>query len=560
MEYGSLGPLRAALAEAERTDESNADQAVARFVELRPGVRDVLQSKRHHLLTGRRGTGKSTLLTVVRYALRKEGAPVAVVDMEKFKGRPFPDVLIEILITLLDEVKPDRRWWWPRDIRLRRKFNRSRDELTQLLNDPQSMTKEVHRSRESARSGRAGAKLNPSRKPFGEANAEMEASQSSSTQLTAKAEFEELKIERLQQMASKLSAELTELVSDSGKDRAVVFVDDFYYVRLSDQPDVLDYLQQVVKGTGIWLKVGGVGARMRPYRDGDPPTGMQPDQDMNTLTLDVTLNDFGTAKRFLELMMDGVLKDVGLKTSQLMTDTARNRMVLACGGAVARDYLTLTSAALDAAVERLSKQAAPTDKTTVRIEAEDVNLAARQRMNKKEDSDLELDAGADAKKLRDRWRDICEFAQAQDNTAFVLIRQEDLDKADWGEEVRQLENLRLLHRIKDAVPNTPSWRGIKCVVFMVDLGQVAHQRLSVGIPEFWQGTTEFDRLRRAEWVYGPGWKAKLAEKQRKQPKAKKAVPAQAPVATADVPLEPLMLFEPGDFEPKGQAQSASPDH
>jgi hypothetical protein len=171
---------------------------------------------------------------------------------------------------------------------------------------------------------------------------------------------------------------------------------------------------------------------MRPYRDGDPPIGMQPDQDMNTLSLDVTLNDFGTAKRFLEQMMDGVLQPIGLKSTHLMTDIARNRMVLACGGAVARDYLTLTSAALDAAVERLSKKSAPNTETVVKIEAEDVNLAARQRMNKKEDNDLNVDAGADASKLRARWRDICEFAQSMGNTAFVLVRQEDIDKAAWG--------------------------------------------------------------------------------------------------------------------------------
>jgi hypothetical protein len=556
VEYGSLGPLRRALAEAERTDESNAASAIERFVELRPGIRDVLQSKRHHLLTGRRGTGKSTLLTVVRDTLRKEGAPVAVIDMEKFKGRPFPDVLIEILIKLLDEVRPTIRKASPlRDWRLRRQFNRSRKELVQLLGDPQSMTHEVQRSRTSARGRQAGAGGRTGAKgSLGEvaASAKVEAGSSSTTESMAKAEFEELKIERLQQLASRLSDELAQLVAGADKDQAVIFIDDFYYVRISDQPDVLDYLKQVVKSTGIWLKVGGVGARMRPYRDGDPPTGMQPDQDMNTLSLDVTLNDFGTAKRFLELMMDGVLKPVALKTSQLMTETARNRMVLGCGGAVARDYLTLTSAALDAAIERLSKQAAPTDKTVVRIEAEDVNLAARQRMNKKEDNDLDLDAGTDAKKLRERWRDICEFAQTQGNTAFVLARQEDIDKASWGEEVRQLENLRLLHRIKDAIPNTPNWRGVKCVVFMVDLGQVAHQRLRAGIPEFWQGTTEFDRLRRAEWVYGLDWKTRLAAKQAQAKSHSRSTPttgtAASPALSATEYVALTLFDNPSDLD------------
>jgi hypothetical protein len=522
--YGDLGPLRKALSEAARTDESNAGQTIARFVELRPGIDETLRARRHHLIAGRRGTGKSTLLHYVRQRLRDEGSPVAVIDMEKYKGRPFPDVLIEILIALLDEVRPSvRPRSMLRDFRLRRQFNHSRQELSALLNDPQSVVKKVRRGQKSRSHSDAKGRISSIGKHLG-SGVELSAAGESSSELlssvTATAEFEVFKIEILQQMASKLSLELTRLVNGATGNQAIIFIDDFYYVRLSDQANVLDYLHQVIKGTGIWLKVGGVGTRMRPFQDGDPPIGMQPNQDIDRLTIDVTLNDFGTAQRFLELMLDGVIKPFGLTTSQLMTDTARSRMVLACGGAVARDYVTMTAGALDAAVERLNRKAPPTQDTMVNIQTEDVNLAARQRMNEKEDEDLHEDAGTDAVKLKERWRDVCNFVREQGGTAFVLFRQQDLDASSWGEEIRQLENLRLLHRIKDTVPNTPNWRGVKVVVFMVDLGQVTIQRLRKGIPNFWQSSAEFDRLRRAEWVYGPEWRVKLGEKLAK--KAKKA--------------------------------------
>jgi hypothetical protein len=397
VKYNELGPLRQALAEAARTDESNADQAIARFVELRPGIKDTLCARRHHLLAGRRGTGKSTLLHVVREQLRDEGAPVAVIDMEKFKGRPFPDVLIEILIALLDEVKPRVRVRTAiRDLSLRRQFRTTRRDLDVLLRDPQSLTKRVERGEKASRRSSSGGAVDVNAGSSGAGGslaAAAERSRSSSAALLATAEYEELKIERLQQLASRLAAELTNLVRGAPTERAVVFIDDFYYVRLDDQADVLDYLQQVVKNTGIWLKVGGVGTRMRPFRDADPPVGMQPSQDIDPLTIDVTLSDFSTAERFLERMMDGILKPIDLSTARLFTETARTRMVLACGGAVARDYVTLTGAAVDAAVERLSKQSAPTPDTLVTIQAEDVNLAARQRLNKKEDEELDQDAG-----------------------------------------------------------------------------------------------------------------------------------------------------------------------
>lgn len=544
VKYNGLGPLRRALAEAARTDDSNADQAIARFVELRPGIKDTLCARRHHLLAGRRGTGKSTLLHVVREYLRAEGAPVAVIDMENFKGRPFPDVLIEILTTLLDEVKPHVRVRTAiRDLRLRRQFRTTRGELALLLSDPQSLTKRVERGDRVSRRASAGAGMRVSAgssNAGGSSNATAARSQSSSAATLATAEYEELKIERLQQLASRLAEELTTLVRGASSKRAVVFVDDFNYVRLDDQADVLDYLHQVVKNTGIWLKVGGVGTRMRPFRDADPPVGMQLSQDIDPLTIDITLSDFSTAQRFLERMMDGILKPLELSTAHVFTETARTRMVLACGGAVARDYVTLTGAAVDAAVERLSKQSAPTPDTLVTIQAEDVNLAARQRLNKKEDEELDQDAGPDAQRLKERWRDVCAFVREQGNSAFVLFRQQDLDSAAWGNEIRQLENLRLLHRIKDAVPNTPHWRGVKVVVYMVDLGQVAVQRLRTGIPTFWQGTAEFDKLRRAEWVYAPEWGTKLAEQ-----KSKRAPEANTSRGT-ESDLRPLVLFDDPD--------------
>lgn len=364
--YGELGPLRLALAEAARTDESNAANAVSRFVEIRPGVVDTLRARRHHFITGRRGTGKSTLLHVVRKRLRDDGVPVAVIDMENYKGRPFPDVLIEILIALFDEVKPSvRAKTLFSDLNLRRQFSRTRRELRALLADPQSLVKNVTRAQRRSRGrrlkvgGSAQAKTHGAGAGFSLGH---DATSGSSAAATATAQFEELKIERLQRMASRLSKELSAIVTGATGEQAVVFVDDYYFVRLDDQPDVLSYLQQVVRNTGVWLKVGGVGARMRPFRDGDPPVGMQPDQDIDRVTIDVTLDDFGTAQRFLEQMLDGVLEPLSLTTARLITDTARSRMVLACGGAVARDYVTLTTAALDAAIERLNRGQHPRQK------------------------------------------------------------------------------------------------------------------------------------------------------------------------------------------------------
>jgi len=513
LRFEAVGSVRLALAEATRTDDSSADRVANRYIELRPGMTEKLGARRHHLLTGRRGTGKSTLLHVVRKRLVDGGIAVASVDMERFKGREFPDVLIEILISLLKEIRPPRR---ARDLILdwsfRGKVGQLAWELTQSLSNPQSVRLRVDRKAKSEKRAwlQLGAenKSNPLR-----GSAVISGGRLSQSTTSSEAEFEVLKMDILQQLAPKIADILSELVKRSPEQRAIVFIDDYYFVGLEDQPRVLDYLHQVCKGTGVWLKIGGVKSRLNPYAEGNPPKGMQLGQDMDLLELDITLDAFATAKHFLEKMLDGVLGDLHVTANSLFSETAGNRMVLACGGAVARDCITLTDAALDETLERMGKKNTYKAGALVSISSEDVQRAALKRLNSKEDDELSIDAGSDAPAVKARWRDICDFtSQSAGGNAFVLVKLSDLDGTTWGKEIQQLESMRLLHRIKDTVPNTPKWRGIKTMVFMVDLAQVAGQRLRTAIPEFWSGTAEFDRLRRAEWVYSPDWRANHVKK------------------------------------------------
>lgn len=70
-----------ALEEAARADESG----VARFIEPAAGTLRRAQSYRHHLIFGRRGSGKTSLLQKARAELIADRRPNAFIDMEKFK-------------------------------------------------------------------------------------------------------------------------------------------------------------------------------------------------------------------------------------------------------------------------------------------------------------------------------------------------------------------------------------------------------------------------------------------------------------------------------------------
>ena len=89
------------LAEAARADKNTA----ARFVPPRIGILEETASQRHQFVFGRRGVGKSTLLRKIEsLGPGSTHGAVIFVDVETLGGRPYPDVLIELLIELLDPL------------------------------------------------------------------------------------------------------------------------------------------------------------------------------------------------------------------------------------------------------------------------------------------------------------------------------------------------------------------------------------------------------------------------------------------------------------------------
>jgi len=94
LESTSVVALERLLEEATRSTE----EGVRRFVEPAQGTLARAMSRQHHLIFGRRGSGKSSLLRKAAADLTVDRRPIAFVDLESFKGHSYPDVLISVLI------------------------------------------------------------------------------------------------------------------------------------------------------------------------------------------------------------------------------------------------------------------------------------------------------------------------------------------------------------------------------------------------------------------------------------------------------------------------------
>lgn len=491
-----------ALTEAARADEAGA----SRFIEPADGTLVRALSNRHHLIFGRRGSGKSSLLQKARAELVADRRPNAFIDMEKFKAHSYPDVLISVLIETFESVQSwlgegavapaNRTSFWKRISPRRKPLPRSESEvlaatlreyvqeLRSLLYSEDGAAFEVVRRGESslATSTEFSAGLDSGLGRIGGRGTQ------ASESLDAE-EFKEQnkrsKTDLLHRRVLDYQRTLKQVVALSGKN-GFVMLDDLYYIRRAHQPDVLDYFHRMFKGSGLWLKVGTIRHRSEWYRHGDPTVGMKLGDDVDEIDLDLTLEKYQTAKNFLQRVGADLAAESEIDLNQLVNKGARDRLVLGSGG-VARDYLGLLRRSIDVASENGA--------ANVTVAA--VNQAAGEYETTKRDEfrrDV-IDGQDDLQREFDRLREFC-FDLG--SNCFTL--EKDLG-GDAYEHVKELVDLRLVHAIRSRV-TVRHRAGRIYEAFMLDISQYVgeRKRRNFDILEFWR-TEDEEKLRRASSVY-----------------------------------------------------------
>ena len=273
-----------------------------------------------------------------------------------------------------------------------------------------------------------------------------------------------------------------------------------YFIPQKDQPDVLAYLHQLVKGLEIWLKVGGVEHRLNPFVEGDPPKGLQPHQDAGFIRLDATLGDFKHTQEYLEGILQGALNDVNVDLEAMLTDTGRERLVLASGG-VPRDYLNLAAASL----RRSTKRDDAPNRPRNRVNAEDVNEVAPDFLEQKE-QELALDADpGDVERLRDRFNDVVTFCVNENRRNVFLVEATKLRETEWGRDIAALKELRFIHNVANLTvkSGSPRYTGRRYEAFVLDISAYAGSRVrKIEMIDFWTSEGK-QKIRGARFIYRP---------------------------------------------------------
>jgi hypothetical protein len=497
----------------------STEEGVRHFIEPAEGTLERAVSRRHHIVFGRRGSGKSSLLRKAAADLTIDRRPIAYVNLESFKGHSYPDVLLSVLLETLQGFKkwldtaainpanktsfwgklfgstPSRPILNKRNCKnLSERIGVLIDELRSQLHAPEEA--ELKLTTTEGEDTKTGNKIGGSlSNPVAHVTVEA-ADEARNTYHQAKEQqYKEKKIDFLHRHILDYQRIFSQMADLSDGD-CFLFLDDLYYIKRNDQPSVVDYFHRIGKDHGLWLKVGTIRQRSEWYRRGDPSVGIKLGDDADSIDLDITLEKYAIARGFLRQILAKFAEEAGVELAELMTDGAFDRLVLASGG-VARDFLSVFRMSVGVARERLQSADKEHD-LNGKITAEDVNVAAGEYDAYKRE-DFKRDTDDDQEELQEEFEKLKTFCLDTTKANCFLV-----DKDAKGRDIdliHELVDLKLFHLVRSRV--TVSGRtGRIYEAYMLDLSQYAgaRKRRGVEIIEFWKGGDP-ENLRRKTLIF-----------------------------------------------------------
>ena len=296
--------LKDGIKDPKATELVNLLTARSRTSEVQPSlsyVPDTAQNiltaitPRHHLIFGRRGTGKTALMVEAKQRVENEGCLSYWINMLTHRGGPANRIFVWICRDLCEKMQVfySKKKRIPQLLAL---ISKLQDDADKLLTEKEISTDEVSRL-----------------------------------------------VPYMQNVIRQFA--------DTNATRFYIFLDDLHYLPSAEQPKLLDLVHGAVRDSDAWLKVAGIRHLTRWFQE-KPPLGLQTGHDADHIDLDVTLEEPSRAKTFLEQVFLRYARHVGISSlSSILSPTALDRLVLA-SGAVPRDYLSLSANAIGQARTR----------------------------------------------------------------------------------------------------------------------------------------------------------------------------------------------------------------
>ena len=444
------------------------------------GNLDRISAAQHQIVFGRRGSGKSCLLVHFHRTIAPEKDILTVyIDSDELKRLGYPDALIRLLLRITEDVATATRGRIARFFHRKRSPLWSQAEKLRALLDLAEESEVTHQVQQDETAGAEGGVNAPGVRTGLNASSRRTEGMTSS--------FKARKLEALERALPDFKRVLQEQFQRSRFKTGAVIVDDFYLFDRDIQPDVIDYLHRLLRGTDLYLKLGTVRHRTSLQRSNGQTIGVDLNEDVEELSLDRTFEHVDSTREFLELMLDSMARKADLETaSAFISPEGRLALALASGG-VPRDYLNTLVEAVP--VARSLGQQRVTPRTVYKGAG---RLSYRTKL-----ANLRDDVGADAKAIELVFADLARFCLKEERKTGFLVSQEEVQThPDEHEIIQQLMDFKLVHIIE---PDTSaaSGRTGRFEAYTLDFSLFMEPRLR-GIKhiEFWKT----DEQRRREGV------------------------------------------------------------
>ncbi|MCD6726998.1 MAG: hypothetical protein LT070_07130 [Solirubrobacteraceae bacterium] len=437
---------------------------------------DRVAAPQHQVVFGRRGSGKSCLLVHFhrKIAIKKRILSLYI-DSDEIKRLGYPDLLIRMLLTITEQLPAKhRRFKWlgkPTPV------GAQVAELRGLLDMAESseVTKDDRAKRESKADAQIGAR-----------GIKTQIGETTSQESAIVSKFKAEKLDTLERHLQDYKSVIKDALKKSDFDTGAVIVDDFYLFQRPQQPDIVDYLHRLLRGTDLYLKLGTVRHRTSLMRFEGQAIGVEIGQDVEEISLDRTFEDVDSTRDFLRDMLNSMCMKVGIEGggATFISPDGLLQLTLASGG-VPRDYLNTLVEAVP--VARSLKQQRVTPRAIYRGAG---RLSYRTKLK-----NLRDDVADDAGSIERVFSDIATFCLKEERKTGFLINQQEVTTHEAQHEViQQLMDFKLIHVIE---PDTSaaSGRQGRFEAYTLDFALFMEPRLrGINHIEFW--TTDEQRRRK----------------------------------------------------------------
>lgn len=428
--------------------------------------RELIGLKRHTVIFGRRGSGKTMLLSELFPLAKAEHAGMLWIDIDDYKTLTFPDILIQLLRALFAGVQRDLQSlnpWWKTH-----KWLRSKNVISAVTKEEQSLTKMLDRFEEAeisrevlseksqtlSKANEMGVK---NRSLAGKSSDSSARSDRSSSKETASGK--EKKSDLISRHLHDAKQLLQKALEQSYSTYYLV-LDDFYHLHPEDQAQVLDFLQSLTKNLDVFVKFGTIAHRSRLYKqDGSIISGMQKEHDVLAIDLDRTFQNYSEVETFIRQLWLQILKSNELTELEgLFGGDSWKQIVLASGG-TPRDFMNILAKTLEIGRSRSREK----------IDVNLVNEAANLYLRETKHEDLISDGSRATGELENLLMDIRTFCVDDKKRNLFLIDKDFLEsRPDQSELLRQLVDFRFIHLVHSNT--SAAGRHGRFEAYMLDVG------------------------------------------------------------------------------------------